>query len=340
MSTGTTERKTEVSEIRSPTLASSEEIETIKARRDAATPGPYERGPDVPNLPYQYSNFIHVRNQAVARVLHSEDAQLFEHSWSDIGLLLSTVEAMAKQIDSLNRAIKMRDTFLKDNAAAMAFAHVTEFLDIMFTGAKGRQMTADEAIEIIKEINSDREAMEGEIELLENSLRRYRNGDDLPDGWKGLDVGDGFPNLYVYSRADVIEKATAELAEKGKRIEELTRPLNSTSEFFFSGIDNGCHHSRLHADCVGCLAGHAARMESAVRELEAELAAIRAQREWQPIESEPKDDSKVLMLWPDGHVQIEVSHKEDGKTRFWFEEAPTYWLPLTALPTPPTNLQP
>lgn len=41
----------------------------------------------------------------------------------------------------------------------------------------------------------------------------------------------------------------------------------------------------------------------------------------------------LLMIWPDGHVQIEELEYEWGSPKsFWVETAPIGWLPLDVLP--------
>jgi hypothetical protein len=48
---------------------------TIRELLAKITPEPWEVGPDVPDLPYRYSNFVHGRNVAKARVLNADDAK-------------------------------------------------------------------------------------------------------------------------------------------------------------------------------------------------------------------------------------------------------------------------
>lgn len=53
--------------------------------------------------------------------------------------------------------------------------------------------------------------------------------------------------------------------------------------------------------------------------------------QWRPISEAPKDGTKVLMVWPDKHMQVAAQIK-DGEKAFWFEKAPTLFQ---LLPVPP-----
>ena len=91
--------------------------------------------------------------------------------------------------------------------------------------------------------------------------------------------------------------------------------------------------------------GYAVRFEDYCK-LEAELAALKAENEWQPIETAPKDEF-VLLAGPSGYTTIEtvfttgrmcsdyhagrrIDHANDDLTDWGF--IPTHWMPL---PKPP-----
>lgn len=59
----------------------------------------------------------------------------------------------------------------------------------------------------VHSLRSRNSTQEQSIVQLRVELQRWRNGDTLPEGWTCLDLGSGFPNLYLYSRADVVEQA-------------------------------------------------------------------------------------------------------------------------------------
>lgn len=83
--------------------------------------------------------------------------------------------------------------------------------------------------------------------------------------------------------------------------------------------------------------------------LQAEIAALKAAREWRPIADAPKDGKPVLMLRKDGAIREawwkppwigqrgEVLHEAGwGGTGWWYGEQcpPVKWMPL---PEPPTE---
>lgn len=72
------------------------------------------------------------------------------------------------------------------------------------------------------------------------------------------------------------------------------------------------------------------------------LRALLAEREWQPIETAPKDGTEVL-LWIDddeesprkGHWEPRLSLNRPHKWSVaygWCEDKPTHWMPLPAPP--------
>lgn len=69
---------------------------------------------------------------------------------------------------------------------------------------------------LVEALANENTALREQLAQRDNELRRRRNGDELPEGWTCLDAGDGFPNLYLYSRADIVEQAKARLAQVEK----------------------------------------------------------------------------------------------------------------------------
>ncbi len=88
---------------------------------------------------------------------------------------------------------------------------------------------------------------------------------------------------------------------------------------------------RLHLCTEGKTATQIANVEASI----AILLEPHLVGEWRDIESEPHDDSDVLMIWEDSHVQIAQSHVKDGTMRVWFKHSPVGWLPLSILPAAP-----
>lgn len=79
-----------------------------------------------------------------------------------------------------------------------------------------------------------------------------------------------------------------------------------------------------------------------IRALEAENARLRAEREWQPIETAPRDGT-LLFLWNGKKMQRGFWDKVDCAWVLAFKTttrrkpvhpAPTHWMPL---PNPPTE---
>jgi hypothetical protein len=73
--------------------------------------------------------------------------------------------------------------------------------------------------------------------------------------------------------------------------------------------------------------------------IDAITAALQAERErtraegWQLIETAPKDGTDVLIAFAGGRVQMWQTRRPDEKY-FWYENAPTHWMPL---PDPPVE---
>lgn len=80
--------------------------------------------------------------------------------------------------------------------------------------------------------------------------------------------------------------------------------------------------------------------ESQLAELRDEIARLKAEREWLPIETAPKDGTLVLGYFP-GACVLKVYCKSSGIWHQWHEDyevsvypPPTHWQPL---PPPPTE---
>lgn len=69
----------------------------------------------------------------------------------------------------------------------------------------------------------------------------------------------------------------------------------------------------------------------------AELTALRDENEWRDIESAPRDDTEILLIWADGHQQIDSL--SSGESSFWYENPPTHWRPLPAPPLTTTETE-
>lgn len=65
----------------------------------------------------------------------------------------------------------------------------------------------DAMAEAASQTEQENVALREQLAETEHELRRRRNGDELPSDWTGIDVGDGFPNLYLYSHADIVAQA-------------------------------------------------------------------------------------------------------------------------------------
>lgn len=69
----------------------------------------------------------------------------------------------------------------------------------------------------------------------------------------------------------------------------------------------------------------------------AELAELRAQLEWQPIETAPKDGTPILMFIPLSEPTIRSGLFSEGDfvltgDYYHLPEAPTHWMPMPAPP--------
>lgn len=64
---------------------------------------------------------------------------------------------------------------------------------------------------------------------------------------------------------------------------------------------------------------------------------LRGLEEWQPIETAPKDGTKVLFFWPDGGVSLGDANKLRKAPKYYDRsepwKSPTHWMPL---PKPPS----
>lgn len=88
--------------------------------------------------------------------------------------LADEVSRQRRSINSLERAIKLRDTFLSGDAAAVAYADLAAFVDIMFTGAHGRQMTPEEVMRGLNQRCSEYDKLTDERDKLSDEVLRLR----------------------------------------------------------------------------------------------------------------------------------------------------------------------
>jgi len=105
-------------------------------------------------------------------------------------------------------------------------------------------------------------------------------------------------------------------------------------------IKGGTHLARLAADDAIEQANHMQDIE--IQKLEAELAALKAAQTWQPIESAPKDGTRILTIDADfdSHEGADVARYTGAFGGAWLDNSkhipktiyPTHWMPL---PTPP-----
>lgn len=151
-------------------------------------------------------------------------------------------------------------------------------------------------------------------------------------GWK-------IRKLYTFDQvAAAILKATGPLEKEIERLK--TVPMKYRRMAFNAQLQNE------NAELCRQLAS--AQLDN--DQLRAELAALKAENEWQPIETAPKDEF-VLLAGPSGYTTIEtvfttgrmcsdyhagrwIDHANDDLTDWGFN--PTHWMPL---PKPPAMAQ-
>lgn len=68
-------------------------------------------------------------------------------------------------------------------------------------------------------------------------------------------------------------------------------------------------------------------LQACIDETDEALKVARSVSNWQPIESAPRDDTDILLVWVDGHQQID--RLSNGEASFWYENAPTHWMPTS-----------
>ena len=85
-------------------------------------------------------------------------------------------------------------------------------------------------------------------------------------------------------------------------------------------------------------AKRADHLDSELRRLAARLSGVTSAPAWQPIETAPKDGSRVIVLRPSANQfrRIGIDRWHNG---LWWEsrpaEFPTHWMPLPAATEPP-----
>ncbi len=168
----------------------------------------------------------------------------------------------------------------------------------------------------------------GEYDELEKANRLYAvtlRQVDLENSQREAD--------YLEKNADAIQSLTAQ-------VESLESQLADA------------HVQRVEAEQRTVIVGRdlAAQVESLTTALREDRATGRAEEEWQPIETAPKDGTHILVWRPD---EGDRKHKAHAGICYWRKncwytsrryQQPTHWKPLPAPPgslsSPPTQEKP
>lgn len=155
-------------------------------------------------------------------------------------------------------------------------------------------------------------------------------------------------SIVQISRAASVDEIVAEMDRRGKVIERLEARLAHIDGIYPGAIDNLLHHQRqLDMDGIEVAVSRQALCE-VLAGIDAVLAAAPSPSSeavgWRPIESAPKDGTKILYrnrFKSIGFCHWDEGYDDDDQPCWWDNEAddevcPVVWLPADALPAFPS----
>lgn len=185
---------------------SDEVIEAIKARLDAATPGPWLRDNDKPHT------ILTIHSEFVGSAFYNcnkNDVPFIAHAWSDIGILLTAYEGQRVEIERQREEI--------DYAAKLANQHAIESHEFM-----NKWRNAERNLEALRADNA-------ELLVEKANLLRLLDSES-----QGRASSQQEREQYIRDVARIREEVRAEFAasdaEKSKQIEALTETLSTRAQ--------------------------------------------------------------------------------------------------------------
>lgn len=150
-------------------------------------------------------------------------------------------------------------------------------------------------------------------------------------------------SIVQISRAASVDEIVAEMDRRGKVIERLEARLAHIDGIYPGAIDNLLHHQRqLDMDGIEVAVSRQALCE-VLAGIDAVLAAAPSPSSeaagWRPIETAPKDGTKIILLLSTGAGNmVHIGCKDQRPNSGWHIEpngywsSVTHWLPLPAAP--------
>lgn len=128
-------------------------------------------------------------------------------------------------------------------------------------------------------------------------------------------------------------------------VREQSKNLAASMKDQFAEVLRGTDLKPAAPSAPAVPAGNAEECMAQIRNLTAALAdrdarikALEGEREWQPIETAPKDGTTVLLAKFGGKYGMADGHYDGGCWVWPFvKKEPTHWLPLNTLPTAPAS---